>query len=446
MNAPAPARPGVIKFGGRALERDREVADHLARAARRNPSLVVVASARGATTDWLEEILARPGDRRGHAERLERIRALHPDLGGAGRRHLATLRRLVAALERRGRADPAAADRLRAMGERLSVHQLASVLASEGLPAVPIEADRLGLCTDGRFGAATLRWEASAESVRTGLRRVLARGGWPIVTGYFGRAPGGGPAVLGRGGSDYTATGLGYLLGAGRVDLVKPGGAIRSGDPLRVGATRAVPRLSYDEAEELAQFGAKVLHPLCVGPARWGRLDLRVGGLDRPAEATRIGPRAAPPGVFVVSELAPFRSLEVPVAGGRQRPGGLAGLARRLAATGVPAVALFASASQLTLLVPPSEARRVLRALQDRRTREDRPRLLPGTRSLVGVVGRRAVEQLPRLPGGALRAVEQLGATASSLALVVRSAAAGRVLRTLHRSLVAGLGPRAEPS
>ncbi len=87
------------------------------------------------------------------------------------------------------------------------------------------------------------------------------------MTGFIGGAPDGSTTTLGRGGSDYSATLLGAALHADEVQIWTDVPGVLSADPRLVRDAREVPQLGFDEAQELAHFGAKVLHPRTIRPA-----------------------------------------------------------------------------------------------------------------------------------------------------------------------------------
>jgi aspartate kinase len=87
------------------------------------------------------------------------------------------------------------------------------------------------------------------------------------MTGFIGGAPDGSTTTLGRGGSDYSATLLGAAIDADEVQIWTDVPGVLSADPRQVSDARVVPTISYDEAQELAHFGAKVLHPRTIRPA-----------------------------------------------------------------------------------------------------------------------------------------------------------------------------------
>ncbi|MCI4366713.1 MAG: aspartate kinase [Thermoplasmata archaeon] len=440
-------RPIVVKFGGASLRSPTDVARRVRAHQQLGEELVLVASARAGVTDGLERILLAPRARRLHAKILHRIEGLHPGLSAEDRLPLAQLRALVLELEGRGGFDPARADRHPSMGERLAVRWLAGCLRRSGVPAVAVDADALGLVTDRAYGGATIDLDRSRRKVRTGLRQILRRGTVPVVTGFFGRGDDGQVAVLGRGGSDYSATAIARLIGARRVDLVKPGRAVRSADPRRVDASRPVPDLSYETAEELAHFGARVLHPLSIEPARGGRIPIRVLGSRSGGSATSIGPGRSDREVRIVTASAPLRRIIVPVVGGRHRPGALAEVSQRLADAGVPILGVFTGASHLALLVP--RASGVLAGSTLLRPGSGRlgVPVQPGVVVVVSVVGAGLLQDLGRIPKPLLASALEVAAAPRSIAVVVPIRQGDAVVRALHRALVehppAPAGPRA---
>ena len=82
--------------------------------------------------------------------------------------------------------------------------------------------------------------------------------------------------TLGRGGSDFTASLIGAVLEAAEIQIWTDVDGVHNNDPRRVEETRPIPELSYDEADELAYFGAKVLHPACVFPAKQKNIPIRI--------------------------------------------------------------------------------------------------------------------------------------------------------------------------
>jgi aspartate kinase len=428
--------PIVLKFGGASLtDLDRVVQDVAEARAERRP-LVLVASAREGVTDRLTSAIQHPRSRPRHRAVLTEIRALHPGLSRAGRRHLARLERLFAQMESGPRPDAPLTDRILSQGERLSVDWLAERLRAHDVPAVAVEADHLGLITDNTYGASCILFDRSGPAVRAGLGRLLAVGKVPVVTGYFGRSLEGRVATLGRGGSDYAAAGLGAILHADRVELVKRHVAVLSADPELVRNARPLAELSYEEAEELAQFGARVLHPLTIEPARAQGIVLRVRSLGEPRVVTTIGPSRTDRHNRALTLLRPLRLLRLRVPGGRQRPGIVAEVSERLARAKVNLVQLYTSSALLCLVLAPDQVVAALRALAPL-TREAAAMVEgPFRVALVTAIGDGVLADVERIPGRVVATAEGFSATPRALSIAVPEEQGPTVLRELHRALV----------
>jgi aspartate kinase len=428
--------PIVVKFGGASLEDPARVARDVQSLRREGAAVVVVASAREGVTDLLSEALSHPRSRATHRRILAELRRRHPDLPAAGRRHLDRLSRLLLQVERTPGRDAALSDRVLSQGERLAVHWLSARLSALGLRAVAVEADHLGLITDNAYGASCILFDRSGPAVRRGLGRLLANGKLPVVTGYFGRSLEGRVATLGRGGSDYAAAGIGALLGASRVELVKRHVAVLSADPREVPDARPIPELSYEEAEELAQFGARVLHPLTIEPARAHGITLRVRSLEDPSIVTTIAPPRAGRRNRALTILRPLRLLRLRVPGGRQRPGIVAEVSQRLADARVNLVQLYTSSALLCLVLAPDQVVAAIRALAP--VTRGAAAMLDGPYrvALVTVIGDGVLDDLGRVPSSALHGAEGFSATPRALSVAVPLARGSRVLRELHRALV----------
>jgi len=432
--------PIVVKFGGASLGDAARVARDVQRLRDNGGPVVVVASARDGVTDLLAEALAHPRSRPAHRRILEEVRRQHPDLPLRGRQHLERLRQLFEEVERTPGRDAALADRVLSQGERLAVTWLSARLVESGIPATPVEADHLGLITDNAYGASCILFDRSGPAVRRGLGRLLSAGRLPVVTGYFGRSLEGRVATLGRGGSDYAAAGIGALLGATRVELVKRHVAVLSADPREVPDARPIPELSYEEAEELAQFGARVLHPLTIEPARAHGILLRVRSLEDPSAVTTIAPPSAARRNRALTILRPLRLLRLRVPGGRQRPGIVAEVSQRLSHARVNLVQLYTSSALLCLVLAPDQVVEAIRALAP--VTRDAAAMLDGPYrvAIVTAIGDGVLDDLDRVPASAVRGAEGFSATPRALSLAVPLARGSRVLRDLHRALVTSRG------
>ena len=429
----------VLKFGGASLEEPDQIQERIADLRRRERPVVLVISARGGVTDRLKEMLEEPRNRSRHRALLARIHRRYPGLPRAGELELRRLGRLTETMEEIGSVDLPFADRFLSEGERLAVHWLAERLRDRGLRAAALEADQLGLITDNAYGHASILFDRSRPGVAAGVEEVLRRGEVPLITGYFGRSLEGRVATLGRGGSDYSATAIAALLGSPRVELVKREVSVLSADPRIVRAPRPIAYLSYQEAEELAQFGARVLHPLTVEPARRAGVEVVVRSLEDPRVATTIGPESGERRAMrAITLLSPVAIVRVRVPGGRQRPGVVADATERQAVHGINIVTLFTSSSLLVLVVERAKARRVREVLGA--LFRPGPAIVEGPLAiaLVTAIGEGILKDLGRIPSSTLAHGEGLSASPRSLSFAVPVEEGAAAVRALHRALVEG--------
>ena len=258
--------PVVHKFGGSCL-RDatdlERIAEILTNA---HQPVIVVVSALWGTTDRLMRAAQEPR----YAGRLVYDLAKHhlrfsptlveSPLYDVFQRVLEGIEESLNALAS-DRDDKIAYNRLLASGERLSALVIAHGLSLCGLEAHPVGAEDIGLQLDGAGTAARVDIAGS----RAKLDRSAFHG-VPVVTGWFGEGTDGNIALLGRGGSDHTATALAALLQAQRVVLWKDVLGIYPVNPRWGVQSSPIPYLGYGEAMEFANADATILHPATVEP------------------------------------------------------------------------------------------------------------------------------------------------------------------------------------
>jgi aspartate kinase len=165
-----------------------------------------------------------------------------------------------------GRAEPMLMDLCLSTGEFLSSNILVSYLNSQGIEAIWADA-REAIVTDSRFGSARPLFSESKALASRIFEPVLKAGKVAVMQGFVGSDVRGRTTTFGRGGSDYSATFLGALLGAKTVEIWTDVDGILTADPSLVPEARRIQRMSFEEASELAYFGAKVLHPSTLRPA-----------------------------------------------------------------------------------------------------------------------------------------------------------------------------------
>ncbi|MBK6748924.1 MAG: lysine-sensitive aspartokinase 3 [Acidobacteria bacterium] len=174
-------------------------------------------------------------------------------------------------------------DAIVSYGEQLSSRLLAEVLKAKGLNTRQVDARRL-IVTDDEYGAAQPLIDETNELVRLELEPLIAAGEVPIMGGFIAANRGGETTTLGRGGSDYSAAIVAAALGANELQIWTDVTGVMTCDPRICDSARTIPVLSYEEAAELAYFGAKVLHPKTIKPAVDNSIPVRVCNTFEPDE------------------------------------------------------------------------------------------------------------------------------------------------------------------
>ena len=320
----------VCKFGGTSVA-DVEALGRLASIviARRGESPLVVVSALAGVSDALIRTVdaAERGDARASAAELDAIAARHRELlarvGGSGET-VAAVEELLSGLDalRRGVAlveDATGWLRARFVGagELMSSRIVVAALEAHGLTAEWFDAREI-VRTAGRDPEKDAPLvEAIAERASAFLGGVWERGRVVVTQGFIGSAVVGDasrPTLLGRGGSDYSASLLGAALGAARVEIWTDVDGVLTAHPRIVAGARRVKLLSFAEASELAYFGAKVLHPATLLPAVDAAIPVWVGNARRAeGEGTTILPTGTRPkdDRFAVKAIADKRGITV---------------------------------------------------------------------------------------------------------------------------------------
>lgn len=306
---PRAQRPSVHKFGGAALA-DAASIRAVTEIVLTRPGLpIVVVSALHGITDLLLDLIATAEQgasaravREAAAFRL-RHREVVEALFAPGRRRALLaevtaasdeLEALVAALAVLREASPRIRDHVVARGEQLSARIVAAALTTRRRRSAPVDPGEV-IITDGPYGGASPDLQATRTAAHATLDPLLAAGVIPVIPGFLGRAPDGGLATLGRGGSDLTATTLGRALGVSEVTLWKDVPGLLTADPRVVPDARLLPLVHPSEAAELAYYGAKVLHPRALLPLTGSRTALRVRPFANPdATGTEISTRHEP--------------------------------------------------------------------------------------------------------------------------------------------------------
>lgn len=273
----------VCKFGGTsvadaaAISRVIEIID-----AKQAQKPVVVVSALGGATNQLLDIAhkAANGELLAALQLIEQLRDRHQReaaalLGeSAEADELALeisatfdeLAHLAEAFRTLGYLTPRSLDAVAAIGELLSSHIVAAAFRRRGYPAEFVDA-RDVMRTNDFFTKAEPDVDGIRQLAQDTLVPLLQQGRIPVMGGFVGATSNRVTTTLGRGGSDYSASLIGAAIDATAIEIWTDVDGMLTADPRVIPAARLIERISFDEAAELAAFGAKVLHPATIAPA-----------------------------------------------------------------------------------------------------------------------------------------------------------------------------------
>ena len=315
----------VLKFGGTSVstvDRWRTIAAEAR--ARHETGLrpLIVCSAMSGVSNRLEALARDPRD---HDATLAWIRERHDalatamglDLDAILGEELDRLGRVALGAALIGEAGPKVHARLMAAGELLSTRLGAAFLNQQGLPTAWFDA-RDGLVASDPASAPESRRILSANvdfERDEALGARLAAVPEPVVLtqGFIARDRDGATVLLGRGGSDTSASTFAAKLGATVCEIWTDVPGMYTANPRQVRSARLLRHLDYDEAMEIASMGAKVLHPRCLPPVRAHGIPLDIRSTEQPdAEGTRVS-GGAPSAAGIVKSVSSRSGLTLVV-------------------------------------------------------------------------------------------------------------------------------------
>ena len=272
----------VMKFGGTSVM-DSEAIDRACQIVRsrldRKP--VVVVSAMAKVTDTLLAMgrAAGSGDRDRALELSRGLRERHyntaGELLGTGlftqfhtelEEEFNTLDELLRGIAAVGELTPRTSDYVVSYGERLSSKICTAAFSARGLKAVLLDSREV-MITDGQHTRAVPQVQEIDDRAKQYIKPVVETGGVPILGGFIGATKEGVQTTIGRGGSDYSAALFGASLHASAIEIWTDVDGMMTTDPNICLDAKRIKVISFEEAAELAYFGAKVLHPATVLPA-----------------------------------------------------------------------------------------------------------------------------------------------------------------------------------
>ena len=443
----------VMKFGGTSVACAESIG-RVARIVRERLDLqpVVVVSALAGVTDDLQTMgcLSRDGQLEEALSRLhvcenrhaEAAKALFPKSAAFFENNLRPLfdeaRALLKAVFAVQEVTPRTLDRLLGFGERWSSCLVGEAFRGAGLRAIHVDAGDV-IITDGNYSHAAPSMDVIAVRVASSIRPRVLSGCVPVLGGFIGSTVDGIPTTLGRGGSDFTASILGASLDAESIEIWTDVDGMMTADPRICPDAQNIESISFDEAAELAHFGAKVLHPKTLHPAMDRGIPVYVLNsrhpencgtrveITEPSEEGRVRSVACKRGI-TMAEVFARQGLDAKLTSAI-----FAALEEQKCLVDLAAM----SRSNLSLLLNSRNSADALsECLQDRAS----VNIIEGS-ALVSLVGRN-VARNPAICARALSALPDLpvrmifhGASDMNLSFVVAEQDADEVVRCLHQAL-----------
>jgi aspartate kinase len=311
----------VMKFGGTSVEDAAAIlrtASIVASRLRKHLNPIVVVSAMSKVTDTLLAAAAAAGrnDREQALKLSDTLRTRHLNTAAelvsesedrltalqlAIHHEFDTLDDLLRGISAVGELTPRTSDNVVSFGERLSSVLVTAAFAQHSIPSTHIDA-RTVILTDNHYGKAAPIEPAIEAALTEQVLPFIDLARVPVMGGFIGSCNGI-TTTLGRGGSDYTAAIVGGALHAGAIEIWTDVNGIMTTDPRIVPEALRVKTISFEEAAELAYFGAKVLHPATILPAVQKNIPVFVlNSRNAENEGTKI--TAAPPPC-----ASPFKSI-----------------------------------------------------------------------------------------------------------------------------------------
>lgn len=274
----------VMKFGGTSVANCEAISRTISIVrGKLDEKPIVVVSALSKVTDLLYSISdsAACGDKAALAEKLAQLRSRHVELAKEllasddtlCREAVAKINEIcdsldsfVGAVCSLGELTDRSKARIISRGEWLSSTVICYAMNACGIKTAFIDARKMVVTSDDYMKGEPIM-EEIVKRVPEEVSRAYQGADAVITQGFIASTLKGETSVLGRGGSDYSASLIGMAADASKIEIWTDVDGVRTADPRRVWNTRNISRISFEEAAEMAHFGAKVLHPLTIEPA-----------------------------------------------------------------------------------------------------------------------------------------------------------------------------------
>ena len=294
----------VLKFGGKSLANGigvNKVVEIIQTKYEQGENITVVLSARGGSTDLLEGLLEKAKSGEDYKQDLEAFKAyqIEPAPNIDFEHQFLLLDHIFEGVKLLGDYSSKIKDRVMAQGEILSVLMLSELLNQKGIPTKGVDSRTL-LKTDSNFGEALVMEEVSKENVK----KHFSKNGHELqlITGFIASNSKNETTTLGRNGSNYSASLFANFLDAEELESYTHVNGIYTANPDLVSNAQMIEELTYQEANELASFGANILHAKTIIPLVEKNIPLRLlNTFDDENKGTLIKSHATKKGIRSVT-------------------------------------------------------------------------------------------------------------------------------------------------
>ena len=277
----------ILKFGGKSLANGKgleTVLSIISNKVAQGQEIAVVVSARDKATDQLESMLeraARGEDISGDFTAFKEYQIAGEDIDFS--EEFSVLQRIFDGVSLLGDYNDKIKDNTLAQGEVLSAKYVAHLLRKRGIQAAFADS-RQFYVTNSLFGNAQLQDGVSHKRTLDYFAQ-FPKGTTPIVTGFIAANELGQTTTLGRNGSNYSASILANILNAEELQNYTHVDGIFTANPELVADAKIIERLSFEEANELANFGTSILHAKTIIPLLEKKIPLRILNTFKPNDA-----------------------------------------------------------------------------------------------------------------------------------------------------------------
>ncbi len=347
------------------------------------------------------------------------------------------------------REDEFFTDNVTSQGERFSSLLMSFAIRSLGFKSVALTAETAGVFATGKPLSGSCDLKKTSVRMNMNVRPLLNEDIIPVITGFYGINENGKPLTFGRGGSDYAAAAIGNAMDVDSIETWTDVDGFMSADPRLVPTAVVIREMNFNEAAELAHFGAKVLHPRTIEPARMKHIPVWVKNSYKPDEpGTQIHQMKTPGDMPLKSVAMKLDLSRVTIISGEisYKQATVARIMEKFAEAEIVIYAIATSLSSIAFLVHSLDVNKALKYLNELDDDEIERIDVRSNFALICAVGDGLLHRVG-FCGDVFKAVKEVGASvemisegASEVCLnfVVSTDMASNVVKTLHKNFIDG--------